>query len=783
MSSAPPRPAARPPGQRPSAPSATTPASKLNVAIDPIKLLRQNWIWLALSGFLGIGLGIAAYFALLYFTPIYTAKAYFEVAGLISDSDEITSSIGTSEDEIDRYIQSQVARMVSDDILRDAANDPVIRQDASKWSAKFQSSSGSFDPVEAYLALKDIVQVRAVPDTNYIVLSVSAGSKADAETIGRVVSNKYRDQLNQDRTRGQLDIEQSLTNQLNAIQEERLLLEDRMRRLLRDNNLTTLDEKLTTERIVIESTLPVLQETRYNLSNLREQLSINEEQLRAPGGANYPEIIRSTVSQDPVIVTFVRRLADLRASLRAARESYGPNHRTVKQLQTTISTTEDEMESQEQTLLAEKFNEYIGSLNVQIRTMETIEAESVDRLEAAQTRQSELQAILEDYNTLGEDLDRLAGRETELEARISEARALQSRRDSSRVQMIQSPKAEEAPTFPKIIIIVPVVTVLVTGFVGGLIFLRELLEQRVRGPADLTLIPRLRIAGVVPDLSEDPSKPPAVETAVLDRPRGVVSEAIRSARIELLKRFGASGYKTLLVASGMPRSGATSVAMNLGYSLASCELRTLIIDANLRRPGVHAAAGVDESPGLAEILAFGKSLSETVKSTSMSGLDVLTAGSFDARQPELLITKRFSDLLAAAKDAYDIIIIDAPPAIVSSDALNIAAKCDASVLVIRAYAEKRGLVTRLRNRLEESGADFLGVLLNGVRSSAGGYFRSNYLESHRYSAGDPGAAAEPKPTKPTKPKKSKKPKKPRRSADAPPADTDEDTPERYDDTL
>jgi len=776
MSSAPTKPPMNAPGPRPAGPSAPTTSSKLNVAIDPLKLLRQNWLWLVLAGFFGVGLGVGAHIVLLKTAPVFAARAYFEAIGTIENVDDRGDAVGASEDEIERFIQSQVALMVSDDILRSVAENPRVRQE-TKWSEKFKGKSG-YDAVEAYLALKDIVNVRALPETNLIALSVTAGRRNDAVTLASVLSGEYQEKRRRDQQQDQLDITQSLTNQLNAIQEERLLIQDRMRRLLRDNNLTTLDEKVTKEHTEIQSLLPVLQETRYSLGNLREQLAIYEEQLGAPGGANYPELIRSIVRQDPVILTFVRRIADLKASLRGARETFGPNHRAVKQLENSIASTEEEMAAQEQALLAEKFVEYIESLRTQIRTLTTVEAESVSRLEAAEIRQSELKAILEDYETLAEDLERLGERETQLESRISEANALGERRDSERIRVIQSPKPDERPVFPKLILIVPAVTVLVVGFVGGLIFLRELLEQRVRGPADLALIPRLRIAGVIPDLSEDPSNPAAIETAVLDRPDGVITEAVRNTRAEILKRFGRAGHKTLLIAGGMPKSGSTSFAANFARSCASCELKTLIIDANLRRPGIHKALGVDDAPGLSDVLAGETNLAAVVQKGDATGLDVLSAGARAHRQPERLISRAFERLLDEASDVYDIVILDAPPAIVSSDAFTLAAKCDASLLVIRAYAETRGLVTRLRGRLDEANAEFMGVIVNGVRSAAGGYFKRNYLETHRYAS--EGAAAAPAP-----PKKAKKSKKDKKAEDANPTlgnhETDSPTPDADDD--
>ncbi len=749
MSSAPTKPTMSSPGPRPSGAPSPASSSKLNVAIDPVKLLRQNWLWLALAGIFGIGLGIATHIGLRATVPVFAAKAYFETNAVVDRADEQEG--GGSDDEIERFMQSQMALMISDEILRDTAGNPRIRQE-TQWARKFTSDSGEYDPVEAYLALKDIVKVRSLPETNFIVLTTTARKKNDAVTIASVVSGEYLEYRRRDARQGQLDIQQSMNNQLNAIQEERLLIEDRLRRLLRDNELVTLDEKLTEERMIIQSTLPLIQELRYNLSNLREQLEIYEEQLAAPGGANYPELIRTVVRQNPIVQSFERRIADLKASLRAARQTFGPNHRSVAQLERSIASTEEEMAAQEQALLAEKFVEYIEGMRTQIRTLTTQEADAVVTLEAASARQSELQAILEDYSTLEKDLGRLAERETELETRIAEARAITDRTDAIRISVLQSAQPEERPVFPKMMLIVPGVTILVTGLVGGLIFLRELLEQRVRGPADLALIPRLRIAGVIPDLSEDPSKPPAIETAVLDRPGGVITEEIRNIRADILKRFGRASHKTLLIAGGMPGSGATSFAANLARSCASCELRTLLIDVNMRRPGVHKAVGASESPGLGEILAGETNMPGAIQRSDTDGLDVITTGAPSLRQPERLISQAFQRLINEARDKYDIVILDAPPAIVSSDAFTLAAKCDASLLVIRAYSETRGLVTRLRNKLDEANAEFMGVIVNGVRSAAGGYFRKNFLETHRYGASSENKSEETQRS----PKKSKK---------------------------
>jgi Mrp family chromosome partitioning ATPase len=84
------------------------------------------------------------------------------------------------------------------------------------------------------------------------------------------------------------------------------------------------------------------------------------------------------------------------------------------------------------------------------------------------------------------------------------------------------------------------------------------------------------------------------------------------------------------------------------------------------------------------------------------------------------------EVLAQAKQSYDIVLLDSPPAIVAGDAMVLAAKVDATVLVVRAFQEQRGLVSRLCSQLNDMPSQLVGIVLNRPRNTAGGYFRKNY---------------------------------------------------------
>ena len=241
---------------------------------------------------------------------------------------------------------------------------------------------------------------------------------------------------------------------------------------------------------------------------------------------------------------------------------------------------------------------------------------------------------------------------------------------------------------------------------------------------------------MVPDAAEDPAAPSSVETAFRDRERGVMAESFRQVRTNVLRRMQQMGHKSLLVVAGLPGSGATSTVTNLAYACASADRRVLVIDANLRRPGLHKIFGLPDSPGLADVLAGARSLEDAVQRSADQRVDVLPAGSREARVYERLSTDAMAALLRQAGEKYDLILIDVAPMVVSGDGLGIAQRCDASMLVIRALSEKRGMVARLRSELADSKAELLGVLVNGVKSSAGGYLKGNIRATHEYQTKD-----------------------------------------------
>lgn len=724
-------------GARPAQPRSTRggPVSG-GVALDPLKLLRQYAGWLILAAVIGAGLGVAAHFALMKTYPLYRAEVTFEMSSPIDDPSAAVSTVEGNVAEIERFIGGQLFILKSPNLWLDAVKNSNALRNDTDWAKQYVSAdTGRVDENDMVRGLGDVVTARGVPQSNVIILSATTHSGQDAAVIADAIKAAYLRQNERAKTQNMQDILAAISSQLRSVQEERRLVQERMEQLLTENQVTSLDERIALATEDLSALLPVYVEMNREIEVARDTLRSYEEQLAAPGGATYPESIRAAVREHPVTQRYDLHEADLQTALRGARSRLGDNNPQTKNILSQIESVRESARLAEERLLEETFLQTIEQKRAEVRSLEAAQVETQSAVETGRIRLAELKRISEEYKRLDDDQERLSGQEAMLQSTIETQRAIISRKASSRVQVLYNAEVPDRPIFPRIEFVAPGGLILVLALTAGLIVLREVLEQRVRTPQDVALIPRARVLGVIPGLEEDPAKPPSVERAVSEAPAGVIAESVRQIRTQVLKKFAQQGHKALLIVGGMPGSGATSLITNLAYSLANADVRVLVIDGNFRRPAIHKVFGVAEGPGLGEALSGAVALTDAVQPTDDPGVDVITAGLPGVRVFERIATPAMSRLLDEARARYDLVLIDSPPAIVAGDATALANRCDAAILVVRAFSEKRGLVARVRDQLDESRAEFLGVVINAVRSAAGGYFRRNFKTAHEYQNG------------------------------------------------
>ena len=190
-------------------------------------------------------------------------------------------------------------------------------------------------------------------------------------------------------------------------------------------------------------------------------------------------------------------------------------------------------------------------------------------------------------------------------------------------------------------------------------------------------------------------------------PKSAAAETYRRLRtgIELAGRDGEAALKTIAVASAEPGEGKSTACANLAIAYAQAGRSVLLVDADLRKPVQHRIFNLPHAMGLSALLAGRCGFGEAVRQSEFAGLAVLCAGPVPASPTELL---------AAAKRRYDIVIVDTPSLAAGADALIVADRCDGAVLVIRRGKTKLGAVENAKESLASARARLVGAVFNAI---------------------------------------------------------------------
>jgi protein-tyrosine kinase len=221
---------------------------------------------------------------------------------------------------------------------------------------------------------------------------------------------------------------------------------------------------------------------------------------------------------------------------------------------------------------------------------------------------------------------------------------------------------------------------------------------------------------------------PSMESLPSLEDHGESVEQFRRLRSKMYILRAETKLKTILVSSGLPAEGKTFVASNLAISLARAKARrVLLIDGDLRRPLIHRLLGAPASPGLAEYLVGAASSAEIMQCCSslsmdkdrpaqtLSNLIFIPAGSCDGNAPESIGNHKFEELIATVSPHFDWILIDTPPVLAVTDAVDLARGADGVLLVARAKSTPYHVAQQAKAAFNNS--RLLGFVLNAVTES------------------------------------------------------------------
>ena len=436
--------------------------------------------------------------------------------------------------------------------------------------------------------------------------------------------------------------------------------------------------------------------------------------------------------------------ADLSMQYTDAVNQYGPNFPKVQRIQAQIKDVDEQITRQSKSVIFELENDYKAALQ-----LEELRSKALDLQKADTNVMSEKMV---QYNILRREAEANKALYDGLLTKLKEA-GISAGLRSSNVRIVDPAMIPSSPARPAKAR--NIALAFLVGLVGGigLALLREYLDNTVKTPDDIETLARLpslavvpafgdgasskKRAGLLPGVSSD-GHDKRIELVAQHLPKSHVAEAFRALRTALLLSQPARPPQVILVTSALPREGKTTVAGNLAVTLAQLGDKTVLVDADLRKPGIGRLLnlGTGKHTGLSSYLAGVSSLDLiTVPHPAVPNLAAIPTGPLPPNPADLLSSHRLTDAIAELRTKYKFIVLDSPPIMAATDAVILSVQVDGVLLVVRSGETPKEAFTRTCDLLTSVKSHLLGIVLNAVNASAPDYYYSYRYYPYSYGYG------------------------------------------------
>jgi len=220
-------------------------------------------------------------------------------------------------------------------------------------------------------------------------------------------------------------------------------------------------------------------------------------------------------------------------------------------------------------------------------------------------------------------------------------------------------------------------------------------------------------------------------------PKSPAAEAYRALRTSIQFAHLDHPCRSILVTSASAGEGKTTTAANFAVVAAQAGSRVCLVDADLRRPGVHRAFGLENTRGLTTALLEDFTLAEVAQPTLIPTLQVVTSGPLPPNPAELAGSARMRNLIETGSSSFDLVILDSPPVIPVSDGIALSSHSEGVILVVKVGTVPSEVVRRAVEQIESLKGRVLGVVLNRVNPRRDGdYYYDHYRYNNAYYGGN-----------------------------------------------
>ena len=689
--------------------------------------------------------------------PVYEAKTTLM---LEKDKGMQRSLLGISgyierETEINNQVEILKSRTLAEEIVDRLAKEP--QRERFDLLRAMDSGIRDEDLVEALRNNLTIVPLR---ETDIIEIKYRSGTPWEAAFIANAYADQYY-QRDLEFSRGEItEVRQFLKEQLKNIQEALQQSEEELRQFKEQEKVVALSEETQALVKQLAEFEGLYNEAETSRDAAQKRLDYMEGELAKTRSTMVEDI---TKVSSPLIQELRNEIANLEA-IRAGfiARGYTEDFDKMVEIQSQIEKTKAKMKEEaselvSRDLMPENPLSYSQDLVDRILSMQievsSLNAKAQALRQVVQTYEGKLQTLPEKSLQLAR-LERAAKvnenvylmmREKFEEARITEAGQM------GMVRVIDRAKEPQRPIRPRKRLNLLLGAIIGLGLGIGATLLLDYADDSLKSIEEVERRTDLRVLGSIPQIKiseRDRSRQKTSSTSqeqeirrIASRmvthfePKSPVSEAYRTFRTNIQFARFEQPPKTLLITSAGPGEGKSTTVANLAITMAQMGTKTLLVDADLRRPVLHSIFKYRKSIGLTNILLGDNHFDETIHELPVSNLSLLCCGTLPPNPSELLGSQAMRNLLDTLREEYEVILFDSPPVLAVTDAAVLSAQTDGVILVISSGETTINAENRAKTLLNNVRAQILGAVLNNVKLAGryGSYY--HYYYYHYYGPG------------------------------------------------
>lgn len=441
-------------------------------------------------------------------------------------------------------------------------------------------------------------------------------------------------------------------------------------------------------------------------------------------------------------ITMMGKLRDKQADLDTQRAQlstqFGAGYPKVAEIDNQLKQIDKEIAAENGRLRVQSHDEYLAALQ---RENLLIAAFNQQKQEANKLNESAIE-----YSVLKRDAEANRQLYQDLLQRLKEAGVSAGLR-SSNIRVVDVARVPTGPIKPNVPRNIQFGLLLGLACGIGLAFTLESLDTSIRTIEEISAVSTLPALGTIPiqgslngslrkRLKTGTVELETTESALITytRPRSEAAEAYRSLRTSILLSSYGAPPKVILVTSAVPQEGKTTVSANSALVLAQRGGRVLLVDADLRRPGIDRMFGFRSPGGLSTLISGAQKFEDVaVPFADCPNLTILPAGPIPPQPAELLGSSVMKDYIARWRDEFDHVVIDSPPCLSVTDPVVLSPEADRVILVARSGKTTKIVLRRACDLLTQVNARVMGIVLNGLNTrSTEGYYYYGGRYSDRY---------------------------------------------------